>query len=335
MHNNDNLSLGCPDKSTHLVSISLTSVQCAHILATMKNEPRHVILVVQDNPDMADEIGYRVEALGFDIRHARTASEARAELDRSGFCLVILDLSLRLHPQSRVCDTEVGFTLLRHFRQQFPDRNAHGKYSLQIISMLSAETPYANIRKAYQLDANDVLFTTFSENPISIEDAMRQCFRQASRVHHAQCVRGVSAPAAKIATPGEDLIEIKVTGKPLRRRYEVLAGEKSAPLPSKQLMVLLRLYWAALTQPGGWLFRHEVDPDDNRSWSQVSRLREVLDMIFGPPTIETLAGEGCYRLAPRVRIIEVNFDALAAIREAKIQRVLADLRVASANQPHS
>ena len=74
MHNNDNLSLGSPDKSTHLVSISLTSVQYAYILATMKTR------ISQGAPVSASTLraasrddfspSYRVFSYGF--RCART-----------------------------------------------------------------------------------------------------------------------------------------------------------------------------------------------------------------------------------------------------------------------
>jgi hypothetical protein len=125
-------------------------------------------------------------------------------------------------------------------------------------------------------------------------------------------------------------LEVRITGTPVGRRVDVIVGDRSAPLTSTLVMVLLRLHWAALTQPGGWLSKESIDPTDIRGWKRLSRLREVLDPILGEPAVEVFAGEGRYRLSRRLHITEIGWQALSEIRDAKLQRILADLRAAMA-----
>ncbi len=76
------------------------------------------ILIVEDEPQLADSLSRFLETEGFLCSVARTLREARMKLDSSEYDLVILDLSLpdgsglRLIPEAKAVNPETGILVL-------------------------------------------------------------------------------------------------------------------------------------------------------------------------------------------------------------------------------
>ncbi len=301
----------------------------------MSAEKRHVIFVVEDNPEMAEEIVDRLTVLGFDHRLATTQEEARVEIERGGFCLVLLDLHLKPHARSMVADTEIGFAILRQLRERFPERTADLKFVVQIIVMTGHAKTKEYVRKAFQLDANDFLHKPFSDNEVSLEDAIRQCFRKAGREDHAACVDGASARTASVA-PSQAPPQAAAVAVSARAASAgpslVIDGSKGSSgtmvamngelreMPDSKFVVLLRCVSAHMRKAGSWSTREALGiPRDRDS---VSRVRSTFKDLV-PEGFKLIEGDRrrSFRLNPGVVVERVEWEVLAEHSNELVRKI--------------
>lgn len=61
------------------------------------------------------------------------------------------------------------------------------------------------------------------------------------------------------AEPALATFEVRVTGNPVGKRFELLLAGKAVALRTRVLGVFLRLHWATLVKEGGWLRYDALD----------------------------------------------------------------------------
>src|SRR5204862_4813520 len=96
---------------------------------------RHTVLLVEDEPQMAEELGELLESLGHGHVHAATKEDAVRLVEEGGFCYVLLDLQIKANADSIKAHVEAGQSLLELIRERYPRRNDEGKHRLQILVM--------------------------------------------------------------------------------------------------------------------------------------------------------------------------------------------------------
>ena len=94
---------------------------------------RHVALIVEDEPEMAAEIGDLLRALGHDYVHAETLADARVLLEQGGFCYALVDLEIKADRQSIKPRVESGMSVLRELRERFPARKANDMHLVPVL----------------------------------------------------------------------------------------------------------------------------------------------------------------------------------------------------------
>ena len=108
-----------------------------------RSEPRHRVLVVEDEPSLLDSIGYALEVEGFEVVAATTGREAVARARSSNPSLVLLDVML---PESS------GLDVCRQIRSE----------SDVPIIMLTARDSEADKVAGLELGADDYVTKPFS-----------------------------------------------------------------------------------------------------------------------------------------------------------------------------
>lgn len=148
---------------------------------------RHVALIIEDEPDMAAEIGDLLRSFGHDHIHAETLAEGLACLERGGFCYVLLDLQIKADRHSIMPRVESGMTLLREIRRRFPRRNDNDMHLLPVIAVSGHGREPRNIIGAYNSGLNEFILKPLSLNEQDIGSKIRTCLERAGRNGHGTC----------------------------------------------------------------------------------------------------------------------------------------------------
>lgn len=148
---------------------------------------RHVALIVEDEPDMAAEIGDLLRSFGHDHIHAETLAEGLACLDRGGFCYVLLDLQIKAERDSIKPRVDSGMTLLREIRRKYPYRNDNDMHLLPVIVISGHGREPQNMIAAFKDGINDFILKPLSLNDQDIGAKIRSCLDRAGRNDHGCC----------------------------------------------------------------------------------------------------------------------------------------------------
>ena len=164
---------------------------------------RQTILVVEDEPAIADTIRYALETEGFVVRHGATGSAALARFAEGGVALVVLDVGL---PDMH------GFDVCREMRRDS---------SVPVI-FLTARAEEVDRVSGLELGADDYMVKPFSPRELSAR--VRAVLRRTPALP-----RAVAAPAPSVPPPefavDEERFEIRYLGQGLdlvRTEYRLL-----------------------------------------------------------------------------------------------------------------
>jgi DNA-binding response OmpR family regulator len=289
---------------------------------------RHVALLVEDEPEMAEELGELLESLGYDHIHASTQEEAKRLAERGRFCFVILDLQIKVNEDSIKPRVEAGQHLLEHIRSLYPRRNSADKYGLQILVMSGHTKEHHYVVKAFQNGADDFITKPLSDNQPPFSDKLRDALRRSQREQHAQCAAAMSnARASAMPMPvSEPRLSLTVTAVLQGERIEVRFGERTAPLSPNPFVILLHLIAGRLRGGEGWVHRDDMGATDEQGWKGISRLKEQLRPALpdGQPFYEN-DGHGRYRLHPNVEITRVDCDGLKSHSDHRVCKLATEI----------
>ena len=123
---------------------------------------RHVALLVEDDPEMAAEIGDLLRSFGHDYLHAETLEDARSLLETGGFCYALLDLEIKAERRSIKPRVESGMSVLRELRQRFPQRCSSDMHVLPVLVISGHGREPRTIIGAFQDGIDDFILKPLS-----------------------------------------------------------------------------------------------------------------------------------------------------------------------------
>lgn len=228
------------------------------------------VLVVEDEPAIAELISINLRHAGFDVSMAATSDQARLEVDRVLPDLVVLDWML---------PGQGGVALAKHWRSQARTRE------LPII-MLTARAEEGDKVTGLDAGADDYLTKPFSTNELlaRIRAVLRRKVPEA--LDTVVNVGGLSVdPATRRVTRDDKEVKVGPT------EFRLLHFFMTHPERVHSRAQLLDRVW------GDHVFIEERTVDVH-----VKRLREALDSVQCSHMIETVRGAG-YRLSQQASML--------------------------------
>lgn len=180
------------------------------------------VLVVEDDPSLADVLILKLKREGHTVTLAPTQSEAYHALDDGVFDFALLDLRLPTHAGDMDPNSEVGFSVLAHIRDRFdPTR-------LPVIVMTAYEGTSQTAVRALKAGANDYITKPFADSPVSLDEKL------ATVVNCIESARAATGTVAVLEKPHWIRFQrpdgIHVDGMPLTGRQADLLWLLGSPL---------------------------------------------------------------------------------------------------------
>ena len=205
---------------------------------------QHIALIVEDEPEMAEEIADLVRSFGHTSIHVETKDDALARLDSGQFCYVLLDMQIKADRDSIKAHVWAGMTLLEEIRRRFPGRATTDMHHLPVLVVSGHAKEHEDVVKAFQAGADDFLRKPLSLGNQDIGAKIRHCLGRAGRTKHGDCLMGdhncaQGRAAEEIFWCAPDYSEIRLRGEAYRF---------TGPI---QLAAVRLLHQAALT-PSPW-----------------------------------------------------------------------------------
>jgi CheY-like chemotaxis protein len=218
---------------------------------------RHTALLVEDEPQMASELGELLESLGHGHLHAATKEDAERLLDAGEFCYVLLDLQIKVNADSIKARVEAGQSLLEIIRERYPRRTPDGHHVLQILVMSGHAKEHAYVVKSFQDGADDFIVKPLSESTPPFKDKIRDALRKCGRDKHEYCaaIPKESGVAARTSTGATRLA---ITGRQEERHVEITIDDKPVLLTAGSFLLLLRLVAGRLRDADGWVHKDDL-----------------------------------------------------------------------------
>jgi hypothetical protein len=116
-----------------------------------------------------------------------------------------------------------------------------------------------------------------------------------------------------------------ITGRPLRRRFEVILCSMPIPLSGTSFYYLFQLATYALAHPGQWLSKRDIEDTENQA-RYIYRLRQELSRNADGHTIVINNREGAYRLALDPLQIRFDVSGLLLHPDARVRKRVAQLQ---------
>lgn len=287
----------------------------------------HRFLVVEDDAEMAMELGHLIEAMGFEHVHVDSRAAALEQIKQQDFCLILLDLEIKAKPKS-ISLTQSGFTLLREVCKRYP-RNGE-ESSLPVIIVSGHAKDDENIIDAMRIGAIDVVHKPLRSdlNQLPLEKKIDKALRFSGRDNHALCLelRGMTKRPPSNPKDTSETISLVVTGKIVKQRTEIVINGTTVTLTEASLLRLLRLACARISG-AEWVHKSDLGAEEEQGFKGISRLREQLAPgLPGGQDIVENNHHGSYRLSSTVKVEEIAFEVLATSDSAVIVQVADEIK---------
>lgn len=148
---------------------------------------RPIALLVEDCPDMAEELGELLTELGHTFLHVRSRQEAQDLLEQRQFCYVLTDLQILDRPGSIVPREEAGFAVVEAARAVYPFRTATGGHTVPVILVTGYPIDRELVCEAKACGADAVLRKLLSENRPRLEVVIADLLRRGGKACHPAC----------------------------------------------------------------------------------------------------------------------------------------------------
>lgn len=194
---------------------------------------RHRVLLIEDDGDTREELEEILRTLGCEVVSCDNKQTALKHVEEQPFCMAVLDLQIFGEPGATRPYEDHGRSLLREIRKVYPHYSGSSfTFPILVVSGYAAEWEAA--KEVTQEGASDIIRKPPKSGEVS--SRVRACFAQSGRTAHADCVT-MPGPA----TPRTADLELTILATQVGRRTVVRLGVRSAPLPDRLLVVLLRL----------------------------------------------------------------------------------------------
>lgn len=257
----------------------------------------HRVLVVEDEPLIAEDLAIMLGSLGFAHEVVDNQQQALERFRTEEFCLVLLDLNIKLSPESLRGDAEAGRELLRRMRAISPKHRKDDRPSVPIVVVSAHAREADEAVEAMKDGADDVVQKPFTGSR-RLPDKIRSALEASGRRRHELCVVRrwtLDVPALRD-----------------RRRYSVRVAGKDASLTPRSLDLLLVLILGKLK--GGPVHKIDLGWENAQGFQAMTRLRQEIGAcgIPGEDLVVSLH-DGHYELAPAVEIGTCDLARLRAI----------------------
>lgn len=250
---------------------------------------QHVVLAVDDDPDILAELADTIRSLGYSALTARNQVEAQRVLQKHRPCLALLDLELKTDNRSAQPRVQVGFNLLGHIRK------LHSRVDLPIILVTGHAAGRDDVYiQALRNDANDLVRKPFKNGELEtrIRESLSRC------PVHAKADDDV--PKNQVPDHGEDIKTSDVlhfAGRPNQRRRSLIRiNGRDGWVRATTFELLWRLALPLWQRRDGWMKADKIADGDN-PYQAIKRAREDLKPFVKDPkqTIENNGNQ--YRLS--------------------------------------
>jgi DNA-binding response OmpR family regulator len=166
---------------------------------------RHIAFLVEDEPEMAAELGELLHSLGHAHVHAATQEDAKRIVEQGEFCYVLLDLQIKVNADSIKAHVEAGQNLLEFIRERYQRRNEQDKYCLPVLVMSGHAKDTHYVVKALQDGADDFIVKPLGENKPPFRDKIREALRKSGREKHHHCAAIMCEAKATASSGAQDV----------------------------------------------------------------------------------------------------------------------------------
>lgn len=287
---------------------------------------RHHVLVVEDDPPMAEELCVVLEAMGHTFAVVNNKQDALAALSSSSFCLVLLDLEIKANSTSIKPHVEVGHRLLEEVRSRRPDVVPRGhRYPILVVSGHAPDADEAV--RVMQSGASSLVQKRVGQN---FSKAIQGCLDVSGRTDHASCVEYEAAAEARPTS--ESGLLLSIPGPRVNRRTRICVSGRCADITDSALLILLRLIVGKFENKP--VHKRDFGVKDEYGFKGVSRLEEQLRAILPPNTrlVKNL-WHGNYSLVPEVAIGNIDQNTIDAADEGEATSLAQQLAVLRRRPP--
>jgi DNA-binding response OmpR family regulator len=276
---------------------------------------RHRTLVVEDDKPTADDLEELVRSLDCDPIVVDNKKDARAVLERETICFALLDLQIKLEPDSLRGNVEAGTTLVREVRRRYPD-HAGGCYRMPILVVSGYAREADRAVQVMKDGADDVI-----QKPLDtrlVAERVHHFLQRSGRSDHTAC------PALAPRSPAAGLV-ISVLGERDRRRTKIAIGTTTIKLTDSDLRVLLHLIVAKLARTK--VHKADLGATDDQGFKGISELRHAIGPALGED-VDIIDNDyhGNYSLTDDVTIGRCDIGKLIEIGDSKISELAEKLR---------
>ena len=277
---------------------------------------RHVALIVEDDKETAEDLVEILRSAECDNVIVDNHEDALSTLQRRSFCLILLDLQIKIASDSIKGHVEHGKALLRKIRQAHGDHNGTAFWlPVLIISGFAREREEAV--EVMKNGANDVIQKPLENQPVS--DKIRRTLEASGRTTHALC-------RDRRPTRRPDLsqgVSISVPGDRIKRRTLVMIGATPVELTDASLKVLLRLMVGL--REGMHAHKTDFGFTADQGFKGVSNLRNELKPALAGADIIKNHYHGNYSFTDQVTIGDCGISNLLKIGDATISDLAKQL----------
>lgn len=289
---------------------------------------RHIALLVEDEPQMASELGELLESIGHGHIHAASKEEAEQLVEQGEFCYVLLDLQIKVNADSIKAHVEAGQSLLELIRERHPRRNAEGKHRLQILVMSGHAKEHYYVVKALQDGADDFITKPVGESNPPFKDKIQEALRRSGRQNHDCCAGQMCEARTPSATtaPATTIARLAITGRQEGKRLEIKIDEKAVLLTNASFLMLMHLVAGRLRKPEAWVHKNDLGAKTEQGWKGISRLKEELAPHL-PAKAEITENDksGSYRLHANIEIASVDAAHMESNGDARIEKLAHEI----------
>jgi DNA-binding response OmpR family regulator len=309
-------------------------------MVNSKGKQKHVALVVEDDPSLAEALGDLLKSLGHDFIHAETQEEGLRLMEEGHFCFAILDLQIKVDACAVYPMVEAGEQLQRQIREFYPQRNADDHHHLQILAMSGHAKDMSNVIQMLQNGADDFVVKPLGENTPPLHAKIQECLRKSGREDHRECAGIMNlatgeksnnkTPKPKRTTELSGTC-LAILGNIQGKRTEIAINGVSQFLPDAQLLLLMRMVAGRTRNGNGWVHKDDLGSRDAEGFKGISNLNNSMKPLL-PVGMSFYENNkmGSYRINPEVVIGEIDHRQLAEHCQKEIHRLSDEIQQMSA-----
>jgi DNA-binding response OmpR family regulator len=307
-------------------------------MVNSKGKHKHVALVVEDDPSLAEALGDLLKSLGHDFIHAETQDEGLRLMEKGQFCFAILDLQIKVDAEAVYPMVDAGEQLQRQIRECYPHRNSNDHHHLQILAMSGHAKDMSNVIQMLQNGADDFVVKPLGENTPPLHVKIQECLHKSGRENHKNCSQimemASSNPTSKNSQSSKPKRMTELSGTNLTipgevqgKRTEVAINGISQHLPDAQFLLLMRMVTGRIRNCTGWVHKDDLGSRDSEGFKGMSNLNSSMKPLLpGDMPFYENDKMGSYRINPEIVIGEMDHSQLSQHGQREIRHLSTEIQ---------